>query len=44
MLSNSFIEICFFDTQNTVHLTVKGLKDAFFIIFTPLLYLDPTIL
>ena len=29
-----FIEICFFDTQNTFYLIVKELKNAFFMSFT----------
>ena len=34
----------FFDTQNTFHLMVRGLKTAFFMSFTPILYRCPTIL
>ena len=38
-----FIEIRFFDTQNTFFLIVKVLKDAFFMSFTLLLQRYPTI-
>ena len=33
-----FIEIWFFDTQNTFYLIVRDLKNAFFMPFAPLLY------
>ena len=39
-----FIEIGFFDTQNTFYLIVRGLKNAFFMPFKPPLHHYPTIL
>ena len=36
-------EIWFFDTQNTLFLIVRGLKNTFFMPIMPLLYCYPTI-
>ena len=44
MLTHLSIEIWFFDTQNTFYLIVRGLKNAYFMSITPLLYRFLTIL
>ena len=37
-----FIEIWFFDTQNTFNLIVRGLKNAFFLLYALYCYLSMT--
>ena len=44
MLSHFFIDIWFFDTQNSFQLNMKGVKNEFFMPLTPLLCHNLTIL